>query len=151
VGGSPEVQFDERDIKILKIMSNNARVSVLEISKKLNMPAKTIAYRIKQLEKNDIIVGYKPLLNLEKIGYKYYKINIVLSETIKIRELIEFAKYNPFITYIDFTISQNDFEIDIEVSTREEINRIMNEIKNITKITDYEEITFREYIKLVYF
>jgi len=44
--------FKVSDLKILKQIAPNARISLVELGKKLNLSERAIAYRIKQLEKH---------------------------------------------------------------------------------------------------
>ena len=45
-GEIEEIRLDESDKKILKILSTNARINIIEISKKLKIPPSTIALRL---------------------------------------------------------------------------------------------------------
>ncbi|MDP2947383.1 MAG: winged helix-turn-helix transcriptional regulator [Nanoarchaeota archaeon] len=49
-----------------------------EISEKLKVASETIKLRIKQLEKKEIIVGYKININLQKLGYQGYRVDFFL-------------------------------------------------------------------------
>lgn len=149
VGGEKKEKFDEKDIKILSLLSKNCRIPILTISDKLKIPPKTIAFRIKQLEKKGIIQGYRVNLNLTKLGYSYYKINFRFRKNPKIEELIKYAKYNPNIIFVNFTISDYDFEIDVEIENKEKLINLINKIKTKFKqVMDYEIMIFRKYHKI---
>ena len=108
--------------------------------------------RIKRLEKRKIILGYKVNLNLEKLGYKYYKVNFILNELSNIQNLIEFSRQNKYVTYVDVTISPNDFEFDLEVPSRQEFLDIISKFKEkFRNIRKFEEFTIRRYERLRYF
>ncbi len=152
VGGSETELIDETDRRILQEISSDARVSTLELSRRIAIPVRTLAFRIRRLEQKKIILGYKAILNLDRIGYKYYKINLVLNDLSILDRLLEFSKMNKYVTYIDTTISLNDFEFDVEVPSREEYFKLLSELKNnFPSIKDFEEFTIRKYLKLVYF
>ena len=61
-----------------------------------------VAYRIKKLEDNKIIEGYRPIIDHNKIGYTYFKILINLNKVSKdnIRLLKNYIKNNPLVIYI---------------------------------------------------
>lgn len=61
--------FDGLDVKILRALQANARVSVSRISKMTNSPHATIRLRIKRLEDRGVIKGYAPVLDLKELGY----------------------------------------------------------------------------------
>ena len=62
--------LDTIDRKILALLQKNARMTVKEMSKHLNLSSTPIFERIKKLEKNGIIDHYTVVLNQEKMGKK---------------------------------------------------------------------------------
>ena len=149
VGGSKKEKFDQKDLQILSSLSKNCRTTILELSNKLKIPPKTIAFRIKQLEKKGIIQGYRVNLNLAKLEYAYYKINFKIGDNFKINELIRYVKHNPNIIFIDLSIGDYDFEIDVEVENKEKLMQIIQEVKSHFKsVRDFEIMIFKRYHKL---
>lgn len=148
IGAKEIIKYDWLDFEILKLLSKNARMPLLDISEKLKTPPRTVAFRIKQLEKNGVIQGYRVNMDLEKMGYEYYKINIVLDDFENYDELLRFAKQHTNIIYIDRTLSDLDFEIDVEVKNRTELLELLGRIKTDFGIRDAEIFAYREYYKL---
>lgn len=62
------MKLDEKDIKILNLIQENCKLTAREIAKRINSPITTVFARIKRLEKQGIIKGYKAILNAEKLG-----------------------------------------------------------------------------------
>ncbi len=61
--------LDELDIKILKILQEDARQSSREIAKKLNVATGTIYSRIKKLTESEIIKGYTAIIEPTLVGF----------------------------------------------------------------------------------
>ncbi|MFT4326344.1 MAG: Lrp/AsnC family transcriptional regulator [Candidatus Woesearchaeota archaeon] len=140
---------DDLDLEILKILRTNSRVSSLEIANKLEKPAKTIINRIKKLEKTKVISGYGVNININKIGYEYYKLNIVFSENTNYKKLLEYAKNLKNSVYIDETINEYDFELNVEVKNKEELQNIINNLKStFGGIKKLEIKQIEKYIKM---
>mgnify|MGYP001562636495 FL=1 len=151
-GKSELIKHDEIDIKILNLISSNARIPIVEISKKLNMPERTVAFRIKQLEKKKIIQGYRVLFDLKLLGYEYYKVDFILKDISRIKSLINYAILHPNIIYIDQTIAGSDFEFDLEVKNKQQFLQIINELRTkFSEIREWNYFTVRRYNKLIYF
>ncbi len=147
--GSNEIEkYDNTDFKILQLLAKNARTPLIEISQKINIPPRTVAFRIQQLEKKKIIRAYRVNLNLNSIGYEYYKINITLNDYSKYDALMNFSKNHTNIIYIDRTLSELDFEIDVEIQNRQELLNLLNEMKLKFNIRNVEILAFKEYYKL---
>ena len=62
------VALDGIDRKILRILTNNARASISEISEIINLSATPTIRRIKRLEELGIITGYHAHLNPHALG-----------------------------------------------------------------------------------
>lgn len=148
IGEGGMVNYDELDFNILKILAKNSKTPLLEISKKLKTSPRTIAFRIKRLEDKDVIQAYRVYIDLEKIGYEYYKINFILNDFEKYGQFLQFCDMAPEIIYFDRTISEYDFEIDIEIKSKKELLDLLKEIKNKFNIRDAEVFTFEQYYKL---
>ena len=89
--------LDEKDRKILGILEDNGRLSIQDISSKLNIPPSTIHNRIKRMENTKIIEGYSVKLN-EKIMERDFTVYMLVNgstgnylerEFLKKKEVIE--------------------------------------------------------------
>jgi len=122
---------DKKDLQLLNIISGNSRITLLELAKELNMTAMGVKYKLKNLEKNKVIVAYKSLLDYNKLGYEYYKIDMTLEDINIIPALGEYIKQHPNILYRDVAVGGSDFEFDCELKGQEDFYKMMNEIKNL--------------------
>lgn len=152
-GSRVKAEIDETDLEIIKLLAPNARIPLIEIAKKLKLSERAIAYRIKALKEKKVILGYRPLLNLGKLGYNYFKLDIRLKDATKIKELMGIARINPNIIYVNKMISGlADFEMDIQMKDEKEFLNLINELKERFKDSirnfDYSS-TLKEY-KAVY-
>ncbi|MBI2044731.1 Lrp/AsnC family transcriptional regulator, partial [Candidatus Pacearchaeota archaeon] len=151
-GGNKTEKYDEKDLKILKLLAKNARIPIIEISQRLKIPTKTVDFRIKQLEKKKIIQGYRFVFDFNLFGYEYYKVDLNLKDISIIEKLKQFARTHPNILYIDQTIGGSDFEFDLEVKNKEHFLEIINELrKEFPEIREISYFNLRTYNKLLYF
>jgi DNA-binding Lrp family transcriptional regulator len=150
-GESQKEKIDELDKKILRSLATDARKPVLQISKEINVPVRTVSNRLKLLEKKKIILGYSLNLNLNKIEREYYKLNIIGNENIDYSSLINFAAHLDSSIYVDETIGKYDFELNVEVKNKQELNEIINSIKEKMKgIRHLNLFQINKYLKLTY-
>jgi len=61
--------MDETDVKILKSLVSDARLSSRQVSKKSGVSIGTVLTRMKKLEKEGVVRGYSAVVNHEKLGY----------------------------------------------------------------------------------
>lgn len=134
-GNDPEVyQSKKIDLDILKIYAANTRIPLLHIAKQLKISLDTVKNRIKKLEKEKVICGYKLSLDLTKLDYDNCRIDIYLALSSRNKEIHEFFKYHPNIYQVHYTIGGADMEIELFVKGLQHLIDIMEEIK--TKFGD---------------
>ena len=72
--------MDKKDALILRVLERNAKLSSRAVAREVGLPISTVHRRIKRLEQEGVITGYKALINYEKtdrpIG-AYIFINLV--------------------------------------------------------------------------
>lgn len=61
--------MDNYDIKILRLLNKNARITIKEISEHIHLSQPTCAERIKKLESKEIIQQYTTIINWNELGY----------------------------------------------------------------------------------
>lgn len=64
------VKLDAKDKKILSELDWNARIPNSEIAKRVSLSKKGVEYKIKRMEKEQVILGYYPVVNFEKLGFR---------------------------------------------------------------------------------
>jgi len=146
-------KIDEIDYKILKELAKNSRQQLVEIAIKLNQSAKVISYRIKQMQKKEIIQGFRTIINYEKLNLAYYKIlmNVNLEDKNNLEELKKYLISHPIVIYYVKGIG-NSYNLDFEilVKSNQELFNFIEEIrfKFPKLISDYETIGFLETLKV---
>lgn len=60
--------MDKTDYKILKILQQNARTSIRQISQQVNLSAPSVTERIRRLEESGVIQGYHARINPAKLS-----------------------------------------------------------------------------------
>jgi len=154
IGASKEkIEIDKLDKEILKIISDKARSPLLEIASKLKTSPQVIKNHLTKLEKVKIILGYRALIDVSFLGYRYYKSYITLLNTEKLKKLETFCAEHPNILNINRTIGGKDFEIELQAKSFDEFEKIMNEIRtNFSGMIDeYEFVIARKEKKMTYF
>lgn len=116
------VELDETDVKILKALIWNARLSSRQIAQKLGISTGTVLARIKNLEKTGIIKGYSAIIDHEKLGYELTVITEITVSKGKLIELEEeIAKFPNVCCVYDIT-GLTDAMIIAKFKTRKELS-----------------------------
>jgi len=122
-------------------MRSNARSTILQLAKELNSTVKTIKARLKKLEKNQIITGYKTRLNITNLGLQPYIAFISLGKHKKadLRKFFTYCQMIPEVQYVIREIGKYDMELTFNVKDVNHfynlIDKIRTEFPFIRKIT----------------
>ena len=60
--------MDETDLKILRLLQENARATLAHISGEIGLSSPSIKDRIDKMEREGVILGYRPILDYSKLG-----------------------------------------------------------------------------------
>jgi DNA-binding Lrp family transcriptional regulator len=80
------MELDETDVKILKVLLSDSRLSSRQIAKQCDISIGTVLSRIRKMEHEGIITGYTALLDQEKLGYE---LTVVTEITVSKGRLLE--------------------------------------------------------------
>ena len=80
------MQLDETDIKILRTLVTDARLSSRQIAKQCGVSIGTVLSRTAKMENEGVIKGYSALVDHEKLGYE---LTIVTEITVSKGRLLE--------------------------------------------------------------
>jgi DNA-binding Lrp family transcriptional regulator len=125
------VKIDSIDIKILEGLALNSRIKITDLAEKLSTTVAVVIYRVKQLEKNKIITGYKIALDPKKMNYETCKSLIYLKGLgeEKKKELLDHIKSMRNAINMVLTVGKWDMEVEFEVRNFEEYYGLMNEMQ----------------------
>ena len=143
-GRTFDLKLDEKDFKILDVLSNNSRAKLVDLATTCNLKPNMVKYRIKQLEKKGVINAYRISLNLKMLGKEFCKAFLYLHQKTdeKERMLIEYCKSHPNVTSFIQCIGSWDFEIESEVDNIDQFHSIMKEIRSkFDFVRSYEAVT----------
>ena len=106
--------MDELDYTILNLISNDTRMSFLEVSRICNVSGAAVHQRVQKMIANNIITGSEFKLNLNKIGYETCALlELQFSHSEDRNTIIEKLKAIPEIVECHLTIGNYDLIIKI--------------------------------------
>jgi len=145
------IKIDVTDREILKLLQENARLTIKEIAKKLNLSTTPIFDRMKKLENNGIIDRYVALVNPKKVGKKLTVfINISIKEHSKsgVEEFVSAIIDFPEVLECHHVTGDADFILKMIFSDIEEYNRFILDslsiIPNIGKVESRFSLSMRK-------
>jgi DNA-binding Lrp family transcriptional regulator len=122
------IEIDDLDFKIVQLISQNSRISTIDMAKELDTTSTIVHYRLKKLMDTNIIIGFTINVNLPKIGYYWYKVDIELNQFDKLSKIINYIEANPNLFYIFGTIGYVDLEIIFALNNSYQLHQIMEDL-----------------------
>ncbi len=84
--------MDKTDYKILEILQSNGRISMKKLSEEVNMSTPAVIERVRKLEENKSIIGYRASIRPDRIGREINAFMLVTVEWTKRRAFYEYVK-----------------------------------------------------------
>jgi len=134
--------LDKIDQKILKELVLNARMPVSVLAKKILISKQACHYRLKRLEDEQIIQGYKARINLSLLGYSSYCMYFKLVDINEEQEnaLIAQIISKDYVRWFVTCTGRWDIMVTFSAKDNVEYNSMMKEILKILgeKVLHYE-------------
>ncbi len=131
--------LDTIDVRILEVLQDNARVSISELSKQVNLSLSAVSERLKKLENSNIIEQYTTVLNPSAMEKDLSAIMMISmedpSDTAEFRRLVQELDEILECHYITGTY---DYVLKITTKNMATLELLMNKIKSIKSIKHTE-------------
>ena len=138
------ITLDETDLKLLKILSKNGRISGIDLSKLLDISSSTVTRKIKRLEESGVIKGYLAIIDDETFGKKARSaLTIKLTGGVEINHILDELIQNEDICNIFETMG--NYDILLTYCNRDE-SQIYEFIK---KVRSMDGVMFVDFTSIV--
>jgi len=136
----PEISIDKTDIEILKALNDDGRVRVIDIANKLKANPETILYKLKRLQKEEIILGNRIQFNMSKFGFHYSLalVNIKNLNKEKEKKLVHFFRKHLFINSYGLFLNNPNCFFQIFHKTEEELRNTLFDFEKMMENNSYE-------------
>jgi Lrp/AsnC family transcriptional regulator, leucine-responsive regulatory protein len=123
--------MDNTDVKILKLMQLNARMTVSEISSQINLSVPAVSDRVKKLESSGIIEKYVTIINPSRFRKELTAIMFITLERPKFTEkFVEFVQGENEILECHYLAGDFDYALKIITENTATLEKLLNRIKS---------------------
>ena len=140
-GEQLEIPHDETDENIIYTYGKDVRQPLHKVAKEVGESIETVRKRIKRLEREGVIVGYKTDMDLSKLGYQGYRVDFYLKSTKRNKEIFEYLKNHKNFYQINESIGGADIETEIIIENLvlllEELEKIVKRFKDVIKYFEH--------------
>lgn len=88
------IKLDLKDKKLLYELDFNARLSYTQLAKKIGLSKQGVEYKLNNLVKKEVIMGFYPVVNVPKLGHFYCRLMVNFQNVTqsKEKEIISYLK-----------------------------------------------------------
>lgn len=141
--------IDSIDAKILEVLQENARVSISELSKRINLSLSAVSERLKKLEQSGIIDQYTTILNSKAMEKGLLAIMMVgVDGSLNQKDLLDLVNESDEILECAFVTGTCDYIIKISTKDTDSLGVIMKSIKEIRGVKSTETNVVIDSLKL---
>lgn len=142
-------QLDSLDIKILQMLSGNARKPFLEIARECNVSGAAIHQRIGKLQAMGVIQGTETLIDPSTIGYETCAyMGFFLKDPSSFKHVVEELRKIPEVVECHFTTGQYDIFIKLFARNNDHLLHLIHErLQNLGLSRTESLISFKEVFK----
>jgi len=123
-----KADIDDLDKKILELLAPNSRIKTIDIAEKLNSTVNTINSRIKKLVKTGVIQRYTISIDWPKIGYQWYKADIILKDLDKRQKIVDYIENNPNLIHRIASLGYVDLELTFALNNANQLHQIIENL-----------------------
>jgi len=143
--------MNELDIKILSLLQSNSRMSISEISNKINLSVSATSDRLKKLENSGAITHYATILNPEAFDKTLMAIMFVSLENPTYSDIFSsFILEESEILECHYLTGNFDYALKIVTKNTTTLETLLNRIKRVTGIKKTETMVVLSTVKNQY-
>jgi Lrp/AsnC family leucine-responsive transcriptional regulator len=129
------MNLDTIDSKILEVLQDNSRVSISDLSKRVNLSLSAVSERLKKLEASGIIEKYTVILDSKALGKELTVLmHISLENPRDTEEFFDIVGRENEILECHYVTGEYDYILRITTKNTATLEALMNRIKAIPKI-----------------
>ncbi|MEG0284200.1 MAG: AsnC family transcriptional regulator [Erysipelotrichales bacterium] len=126
--------MDDIDKRIIKLLNNNSRVSITQISKEVNVSRPSVENRIERLISEEIIKSFTIDTSLDKIGYEISFYVLISDINIKNEVFREILINNKFIVEVNCVTGKANYVVKAATPTMDKMNELLCELRKYAQI-----------------
>ena len=130
--GSTEVNLDEKDRSILRILLNDPRTQVADIAREVGVQRDTVMYRIRRFEKRGLIAKYHAILDPQALGLNTFMMVLIKVAPVSRAEIESFITKllaHKNITHIGRLVGKYDYFLQMAAEDISAFDKALDDVK----------------------
>lgn len=121
--------IDSIDRKLMLKLQQNARITIVQLSKELHMSAPSIRERILRLEEQGVITGYHAVFDDKKLNL--HMTTFMMINTERCQEVVDFCEQTLAVTDLHRISGEYNYLLRIQTTSMEELVQFQEDIAHL--------------------
>ncbi|BCO61692.1 AsnC family transcriptional regulator [Mycobacterium intracellulare] len=123
--------IDRLDVDLLEMLARDARAGVLELASRLGISRNTVQSRLKRLEEGGLVAGYRPELDLARIGIATQAFIGLEVQQGRLGPIVEALIGIPQVLEIHATTGREDLLVRVATETQAGLQQLIEQVVGI--------------------
>jgi len=132
------LKLNSKDQGLLTLLRADARISIVELAKKLGLSRATVQNRMRKMEEREIILGYTVIVGPETEKPEVRALMSIEADSASEATVIVKLRGNPHVTAVHHTTGRWDLIAEIQTDSLTSFNKIVGAIRLIDGVTSTE-------------
>ena len=134
--------MDETDLEILRLLRENARVTLAHISGEIGLSSPSVKDRLDKMEREGVILGYRPVLDYGKLGQgltAFVQLTLAHQQCCN-DELADALRELPGVVEGHYTDGDHDILLKVVTENPESLRDVLNLINAVEGVANTKTI-----------
>lgn len=118
--------MDETDRRLLRELQENARLSLAELGRRVNLSSPAVAERVQRLERTGVIAGYRADVDLKALGYPIAAFVRIRPTTRQLHKIPELAREVPEVVECHRVTGEDCFVLKLHLRAMDDLEDILD-------------------------
>jgi Lrp/AsnC family transcriptional regulator, leucine-responsive regulatory protein len=118
--------LDETNRRILKELQGDARLSMAELGRRVNLSPPAVAERVQRLEKAGVITGYHASVDPKALGFALSAVVRVAPDARQLQKIPEIARETPEVAECHRITGEDCFFLKLNLRSIDELEEILD-------------------------
>jgi Lrp/AsnC family leucine-responsive transcriptional regulator len=118
--------LDEIDRRLLRELAGNARVSLAEVGRRINLSSPAVAERLQRLERTGVVTGYHATLDPKALGYPIAAYVRIRPTTRHLQKIPELAREVPEVVECHRVTGEDCFVLKLHLRAMDDLEDILD-------------------------
>jgi len=134
----PRKEYDKTDLNIIRLLEENSRETMRELGNRLGMSDVAVYYRVKRLQKDNVIKKFTVLVDPEKLGFTIRVTIGIQADPLQLNQIAKKIADEPSFYMVWMVSGAHNIHAEAVFRDNNEMRKVLDEVLHkISGIKEY--------------